>query len=116
LDVGDDALLLSPTNLATDARGYARKSGAHVDIGAYEYQLPVLPLKFNCTFTSDGPQLFFTNTPGATFTLLGSTDFTLPVENWDVLGQPDEIAPGQFRWTDLDYGNYDFRFFMLRSP
>jgi len=27
-----------------------------------------------------------------------------------------EIAPGQFQWTDLDYANYDFRFYCLQSP
>jgi len=38
LDAGDDALLAAPLNLLTDQRGLPRKSGAHVDIGAYERQ------------------------------------------------------------------------------
>ena len=38
IDAGDDAVTGAPLNLATDQRGVARKSGAHVDIGAVERQ------------------------------------------------------------------------------
>ncbi|MDQ5836998.1 MAG: hypothetical protein M3379_09490, partial [Acidobacteriota bacterium] len=38
IDAGDDALTGAPLNLTTDQRGVARKSGAHVDIGAVERQ------------------------------------------------------------------------------
>jgi hypothetical protein len=37
---GDDGVL---TRLTTDQRGLPRKSGAHVDIGAYEFQVPPPP-------------------------------------------------------------------------
>jgi hypothetical protein len=40
LDAGSNALL--PAGLTTDQRGFARISGAAVDIGAYEKQLPTL--------------------------------------------------------------------------
>ena len=36
INAGDDAVLGAPLNLTTDQRGRSRKSGAHVDIGAYE--------------------------------------------------------------------------------
>jgi CSLREA domain-containing protein len=36
IDAGDDSVLGSPFNLATDQRGFPRKVGAHVDIGALE--------------------------------------------------------------------------------
>ena len=36
IDAGDDAVLDPPLSLTTDQRGYPRKSGAQVDIGAYE--------------------------------------------------------------------------------
>ena len=39
IDRGDDAVLNAPFNLATDQRGRPRKSGAHVDIGAFELGL-----------------------------------------------------------------------------
>ena len=39
VDAGDDAVLGSPYNFTTDQRGpgYPREIGAHVDIGAYEF-------------------------------------------------------------------------------
>jgi len=116
VDAGDDTLLLSPTNLTTDARGYPRKSGAHVDIGAFELPQLFMPVIGRVTMTSAGAQLTVTNAPGVTFTVLGTTDLTMPVGSWDVLGPMTEIAPGQFQWTDPDYASYDFRFFSLRSP
>jgi len=36
IDAGDDAVLGSPYNLTTDQRGRPRRSGVHVDIGAFE--------------------------------------------------------------------------------
>jgi hypothetical protein len=40
IDAGGDAVLSALYNLTTDQRGLPRKSGAHVDIGAYEFQMP----------------------------------------------------------------------------
>ncbi|MDQ3746600.1 MAG: hypothetical protein M3444_19680, partial [Acidobacteriota bacterium] len=37
IDAGDDAVLNPPLSLATDQRGFARKVGSHVDIGAVEF-------------------------------------------------------------------------------
>ncbi len=37
IDAGDDAVLGPPYNLSTDQRGRARRTGDHVDIGAYEF-------------------------------------------------------------------------------
>jgi PKD repeat protein len=37
IDAGNDAVLSAPYDLTTDQRGFPRKSGSHVDIGAYEY-------------------------------------------------------------------------------
>jgi hypothetical protein len=40
IDAGDDAVMTdSRTKLTTDQRGLPRKSGAHVDIGAFEFQV-----------------------------------------------------------------------------
>ncbi len=36
VDAGDDAILFAPFNLTTDERGFPRKVGGHVDIGACE--------------------------------------------------------------------------------
>src|SRR5262249_30735725 len=45
IDAGDDSVLGNPFTLTTDQRGsgFPRKSGVHVDIGAFEVQAPVGP-------------------------------------------------------------------------
>jgi hypothetical protein len=116
LDAGDDSLLGSPWFLTTDARGYVRKSGAHVDIGAYELGQLSVPVVVRATMTPDGALLTVTNTPGVTFEVFGTTDFTVPVANWDDLGPMNEVSPGVFQWTDTSTGDYDFRFFRVRNP
>ena len=116
LDTGDDALPGAPLNLSQDGGGFARKSGAHVDIGAYEYQWPSLPLACHTIVAGDVVQLVATNAPGAVFTVVGTDDLTQPVTDWPVLGQMIEIAPGQLQWTDTDSANYSQRFFTLRNP
>ena len=42
IDAGDDAILVPPLSLTTDQRGtgFPRKSGIHVDVGAFELQQP----------------------------------------------------------------------------
>jgi hypothetical protein len=87
-----------------------------VDIGAYEFALPSTPVVGHVTITTDGALLTVTNTPGVTFTVLGTTDLTLPVANWNILGQMNEVSPGVFQWTDTSFGNYDSQFYLLRSP
>ncbi|MEI6193744.1 MAG: choice-of-anchor Q domain-containing protein, partial [Verrucomicrobiota bacterium] len=116
LDVGDDTITGGPLNLTNDARGYPRKSGSHVDIGAYENQWAVTLVNFNAAITGSGVQLAIINTPGAYFTVLASSSLTTPLANWTVLGVMSEISPGQFQWTDASYANRSLRFFRLRNP
>jgi hypothetical protein len=40
INAGDDVVLTSFPNLTTDQRGYPRKIGAHVDVGAFEFDPP----------------------------------------------------------------------------
>jgi hypothetical protein len=61
-------------------------------------------------------QLTFTNTPGASFTALASTNAALPVSNWTVLGPVTEISPGLFHFTDPQAVNSQLRFYRIRSP
>jgi hypothetical protein len=65
LDAGSDSVLGPPLNLTTDQRGLPRKSGAHVDIGAYEAQAPAITSADNTTFTVG---------TGGTFTLTATGD------------------------------------------
>lgn len=69
------------------------------------------------TTLADGTfQLSFTNTPGASFTVLGSADPTAPLTNWTVVGSVIEVSPGQFQFTDLQATNLPQRFYVIRSP
>ncbi|HKI33065.1 MAG TPA: choice-of-anchor Q domain-containing protein [Gemmataceae bacterium] len=42
IDAGEDSVLGPPDNLTTDQRGFPRKFGPHVDIGAFEFE-PLAP-------------------------------------------------------------------------
>jgi hypothetical protein len=141
LDAGDDALLHGRDGLRTDQRGFARKSGSHMDIGAFEYQfgdrhghspahVPILSgsisgkgnLKANMGLKgvdSAAPnfQLTFSDdTPGATFTVLATTNFSLPFDNWRVLGQPIRTGGDLFQFTDFETTNNAQRFYRVSSP
>jgi hypothetical protein len=118
IDAGDDAVLSAPFNLTTDQRGLPRKSGAHVDIGAFEFQWAatpptLIPLPGSA---AAGFQFAFTNTSGAIFSVLTATNVTLTSSNWTVLGQAIEISPGKFQFTDPQTTNNPKRFYRVSSP
>jgi hypothetical protein len=58
----------------------------------------------------------FTNEPGFSFSVLGTTNFALPLSNWTVLGGAIENVPGQFQFTDPDSTNNVKYFYRVRSP
>ena len=58
----------------------------------------------------------FTNTPGATFTVLTTTNTALPLCDWHVVGSVVEVAPGQFQFTDPQATNCPARYYRVRSP
>jgi alpha-glucosidase len=59
---------------------------------------------------------FFTNAPGAPFTVLASTNISLPTSNWLVLGAAVENPPGNYQFTHLGASNAPRFFYRLRSP
>jgi len=60
-------------------------------------------------------QFVFTNTAGATFTALATTNLSSPI-NWTVLGPVPEISPGQFQFVDVRATNGGRQFYRVRSP
>jgi len=56
----------------------------------------------------------FTNTPGAIFTALASTDLTPDTRT--VLGDVKEISSGNFQFTDFQATNNPQRYYQVRSP
>jgi hypothetical protein len=60
-------------------------------------------------------QISFTNTPGMGFVVLASTNISLSVSNWTVLGAPTESPAGQYQFIDSSAGNPQ-RFYRVKLP
>jgi hypothetical protein len=66
--------------------------------------------------SNGGFQIAFSNSIGAPFTVLGSTQLDLPLGNWSVLGPAIEVFPGQFQFTDPLATHNAQGFYRVRSP
>jgi hypothetical protein len=80
-----------------------------------------VPVPISTTLTSpqkltNGFQFTFTNSVGALFGVLTTTNLALPLSNWTVLGGVMEIAPGQFQFTDPQATNGTRRFYRAYAP
>ena len=58
----------------------------------------------------------FSNAPGVPFTVLATTNISLPTSNWLVLGAAVENPPGNYQFTHLAASNSPRFFYRLRSP
>jgi len=67
-------------------------------------------------YGSNGLHFTFTNSPGVSFTVLGSTNAALPVGQWSNLGAPTEGPAGQYQFTDPQATNKSPFFYRLRQP
>jgi hypothetical protein len=107
-------------SLVTDQRGYARISGAHVDVGAVEAQFepanfpPVL--KLSRVLPGTALNFVFSGIPNADFTVLTTTNLALPVGQWDIFGTPGQISPGFYYFTDSVTNNSRARYYLVVSP
>jgi hypothetical protein len=61
-------------------------------------------------------QIYFSDTPGASFRMLATTNILLPVSNWTVIGSITQFASGQFEFTDTNATNFARRFYKTGSP
>jgi hypothetical protein len=68
------------------------------------------------TLTDGSFQFSFTNSVGALFGVLATTNVSVPFSNWTALGGVTEISPGQFQFTDSEVMTNSQRFYRLRSP
>jgi hypothetical protein len=106
------------TNLQSNSRCYA-----HLSAGIYgSLALVAAPPAGETTLsgaqlpTNGAFQFFFTNTPGAFFGVLATTDPALPQSGWTTLTDATEVTPGQFQFTDPQVTNSPQRFYRVRSP
>ncbi len=79
--------------------------------------IPQPPILTGPAILDDGTfQFTFTNSVGALFGVLATTDLSLPTTNWTVLGGVVEVSPGRFQFTDPQATNNPQRFYLIRSP
>ena len=68
-------------------------------------------------FATNGAfQFGFTNAAAATFTVLSTTNLSLPLGLWQNLGHPTEGPAGQYQFADPQATNDPQRFYYLRHP
>jgi hypothetical protein len=78
---------------------------------------PTVPTITDARFLTSGSfQFSFTNSVGAIFGVLTTTNVALPLTNWTALGGVTEISPGQFQFMDPQATNNPQRFYSVRSP
>ena len=85
-------------------------------LSSYLIPYPPITLSFAAMNVGTGFQLGFSGTPGATFTVLASTNIGLPMTNWTVLGSATENAAGYFVFTDTQATVETRRFYSIKSP
>jgi hypothetical protein len=61
-------------------------------------------------------QFDFTNIQDASLTVLSSTNLSMPLSNWTVVGTASNIGPGRFQFTSQPTTNDSQQFFSVRSP
>jgi hypothetical protein len=117
---GDNELMANTRrwNTAIVARGRIYVAN---DNKVYAFSVPALPvapiLLTSPTLPPGGAFRFsFTNTPGVSFSVLGTTDLSLPYANWTPLGSATEVSAGQFQFTDPQATSNLNRFYRVRSP
>ena len=65
---------------------------------------------------TNGFRFAFTNSVGALFGVLTTTNVSLPLTSWTALGGVVEISPGQFQFTDPQVTNSPQRFYRAYAP
>jgi len=61
-------------------------------------------------------QFGFSNTQTASLTVLATTNLSLPLSNWTVVGMASNTGPGQFQFTSQPTTNDSQLFYVVRSP
>lgn len=89
--------------------------GTDNKIIAFTVPVPPIVLGNWTVFPNGAFQFGFTNTPGLSFTVYGTTNLILPFASWTQLGAATETAPGQFQFTDTTTAKQD-RFYRVTSP
>jgi hypothetical protein len=68
------------------------------------------------TLSNGAFQFTFTNTPGASFNVFGTTNPSLSFSNWTGVGSVTEISSGHYQFNDPEATNRGQGFYRIRSP
>lgn len=82
------------------------------------YNAPIPSTNFTTTvgWTNGGAQISFTNTPGATFSVLGTTNVNTDITNWFWVGTPTQGNSGHYFFFDPVDRTGQSRFYRVRAP
>jgi hypothetical protein len=82
---------------------------------AVEQQFSIAPRIIEPLLLRNGQfQFYFTNPSSAVYEVLGTTNVSLPVAQWSVLGLPTHLGGGLYQFTDVPAANHAQRFYLLR--
>ena len=83
---------------------------------AAEEQFSIPPVLFGAVLPGNGQfQFSFTNLSSVIYEVLGTTNVSLPVAQWTVLGLPTSLGGGLYQFTDVLAPNHAQRFYLLRQ-
>ncbi|MBX3732462.1 MAG: sulfatase-like hydrolase/transferase [Verrucomicrobiae bacterium] len=78
---------------------------------------PTPPYLSNISLSNDEMfRFFFNSTPGVPFTVIATTNLSLPASTWMNLGLATETSPGSFMFTDAPATNLLPRIYQVRTP
>jgi uncharacterized repeat protein (TIGR02543 family) len=78
---------------------------------------PITSISIDSVFAGSGGFTFsFTHAPGASLTVLCTTNVALPLSNWTVLGSVTEVSAGEYQFTDPQTTTNEQRFYRVSSP
>ena len=129
-NIARDLLTFNPTNpwpassVVTVRLADTATAGANTNrlYAAYESRfsttatIPSITLINVTWLPSSAVQFGFNSTPGATFTVVSSTNIALPLSNWTVLSNALEISSGQFQFTSTPPINDSQHYYRVRWP
>lgn len=109
--------LMSGTHRFSTAIAARGRVYVAADNRVFAFTVPVPPIVLTSpTVLADGTfQFQFTNTPGLSFTVRGTTNLAVPFTNWTLLGNATEISPGQFQFTNAS-GDAAQQFYRVTTP
>lgn len=77
---------------------------------------PAPPVVSIARMNTGACQFSFTNWPGRTFTVLGTTNLSLALTNWTVLGTTTETTPCNYQYTEPQPGTNTHWFYRVCWP